>query len=151
MGYTHYWNGQISSETSQALLKDTAHLLSTYHAHPPTTSSSPICGRLGTGDPTLTSTVICLNGDESEGQAHEPFELDISGAHIRFRFCKTARKHYDDVVCAVLLRCLYYNPHPAFEVSSDGSWEEWNGGRELYFKAFGVEAVMPETMTPSWG
>ncbi|KAK6515544.1 hypothetical protein TWF506_007875 [Arthrobotrys conoides] len=141
MGYTHYWNGIISSKTSSLLLKDITHLL--------TTTPIKIRGPLGTGQPIITPEQISLNG-EAEGEgSHESLRLSID-KDIPFNFCKTARKPYDTVVCAILLRCLYYNPPPAFEVSSDGSWEEWTGGRELYSKAFGVEATMPETMTPSW-
>ncbi|KAF3176025.1 hypothetical protein TWF225_009169 [Orbilia oligospora] len=141
MGYTHYWRGLISSKTSHLLLKDITHLL--------TTTTIKIRGPLGTGQPLITPQSISLNGEAEDQDSHESLRIPINEA-IPFQFCKTARKPYDDVVCAVLLRCLYYNPYPAFEVSSDGSWEEWTAGRELYRKAFEAEATMPETMTPSW-
>jgi hypothetical protein len=59
-----------------------------------------------------------------------------------FDFCKTARKPYDAVVtaCLILLKQTYGD---AVEVSSDGSWSEWQDGRDLYAKVFGVEARAP--------
>ena len=137
MGYTHYYKGLIPPESSTQLLTDIQKLLST--------STTSIAGPSGSGDPILTESLVDLNGRDDP---HEPFTVEI-GHPIPFAFCKTARKPYDQVVGAVLLRCQFYSPHPGFEVHSDGSWDEWGPARELYRTAFGVEAEMPEGMRPS--
>ncbi|KAK6531430.1 hypothetical protein TWF281_008235 [Arthrobotrys megalospora] len=140
MGYTHYWSGHLNSSTSSQLTTDIHKLLSI--------TSTKITGPAGTGDPQISPSSINLNGDESADQAHESLNLPI-GQTISFGFCKTARKPYDEVVGAVLLRCLVYN-QSTFTVWSDGCWEEWGDARVLYQTAFGVEAMMPEGLTLSW-
>ncbi|KAK6495366.1 hypothetical protein TWF481_003390 [Arthrobotrys musiformis] len=162
MGYTHYYHGQISRTTSSALQTDIQTLLTTITTTPTLSATIKITGPSGTGPPGLTDpTSISLNAEADGG--HEPLIIPM-GEYIPFRFCKTARKPYDAVVGAVLLRCLFYSPPSGvadgttaegvggkgFVVQSDGSWEEWMPARELYLKAFGVEPTMPEGMTPSW-
>jgi hypothetical protein len=51
-------------------------------------------------------------------------------------FCKTNHHPYDAIVTAILLRLVYaYN----YTVSSDGSWLDWQEGRDLYKATFNAE------------
>jgi hypothetical protein len=106
-----------------------------------------------------TDDRIALNGHGDD--AHETFAWDskappksvpigfitkqgeqLDRNPMDFNFCKTARKPYDAVVVALLLllKDVYGN---AVDVSSDGSWSEWQDGRDLYAKVYGVEAQAP--------
>ncbi|KAK6544340.1 hypothetical protein TWF694_001040 [Orbilia ellipsospora] len=136
MGYTHYWEGGLYHPDK--VIPDILLLL----------DSSPceIRGSNGTGDPEVTATSVILNGDSenpNRNLAHEPLRLYFD-REIGFAFCKTARKPYDQLVGAVLLRCAHYNP--TFEIFSDGTWEEWKPARELYLQVFGWEAEKPGQM-----
>lgn len=59
-----------------------------------------------------------------------------------FSFCKTAMKPYDAVVTAILIRAktIYGS---CVEISSDGEWQEWQAGRDLYEAVFGEVAPNP--------
>jgi hypothetical protein len=59
-----------------------------------------------------------------------------------FEFCKTAYKPYDAVVTAVLIRAkeIYGT---VVEIYSDGNWDEWRAGRDLYERVFGEVAKCP--------
>lgn len=97
-----------------------------------------------------TDDRVSLNGHGEE--AHETFVWDavtppatesaITNVPYHFNFVKTARKPYDAVVVALLLllKDVYGN---AVDLSSDGSWSEWQDGRDLYAKVYGVEARDP--------
>ncbi len=50
-------------------------------------------------------------------------------------FCKTQFRPYDEVVCAVLILAKKHFGS-AITISSDGSWEEWAPGRDLYQTTF---------------
>lgn len=134
MGYTHYWT--ISSPDREAfgrLALDTKQILET--------TSVKICGWDGTGDPEITEGRIAFNGDASTEDDYETFSIESE--EQGFSFCKTSGvRPYDAVVCAVLLRAadIYGD---AIEVKSDGDWPEWQDGRDLYAKVFGIEAPKP--------
>ena len=72
---------------------------------------------------------ICFNGDEKNGLDHETFYLerreykDFSRSNT-FSFCKTARKPYDLLVCAVLILIHTYAPESRY-ISSDGNADDW--------------------------
>lgn len=97
-----------------------------------------------------TDERVAFNGFGEE--AHETFVWEpitppmttsaISNVPYFFNFCKTAYKPYDAVVvaCLLLLKDVYGD---AVDVSSDGSWSEWQDGRDLYTSVFGVEARDP--------
>jgi hypothetical protein len=57
-----------------------------------------------------------------------------------FEFCKTARKPYDLAVTAALIRLAYHFPE-GVEISSDGNEGEWEEGRALCERLFGVGVV----------
>ena len=80
-----------------------------------------------------TSEYISINGVGE--QAHEDFVIYRNDT--RWECCKTARKEYDRVVTAILILMRY--TYPSFSVSSDGSWGEWEHGRELFKDTFYLE------------
>ena len=112
MGYTHYYPqhrdfaphewAELTAVFRSMLATLPAHSASAggYYADQPLV----IRGGDGVGEPDGHGRVINFNGDEATGMAHETFYLSRTGRH--FQFCKTARKPYDLVVCAVLLAAM---------------------------------------------
>jgi hypothetical protein len=92
--------------------------------------------------PEVTDELIRFNGIGSNG--HETFHLPktmepghpSTGKKYRSNFCKTARKPYDAVVCAILLSMHKHAPG-AWDIASDGDLhdEEWLAGVELFRQA----------------
>lgn len=119
MGYTHYFGIKasrltnkereaIASGVKKIIKQDKFKDLLCYEFDEPDKS------------PLAHSSLIRFNGKGDEG--HETFYLDLSGKHEGFKFCKTARKPYDDAVVEVL-RYLAENHPDLFEEdypSSDG-------------------------------
>lgn len=85
---------------------------------------------LGEGVPVITSQEIIFNGDRSEGLHHETFVFSFVNPDDQSGFCKTARKPYDLVVCAVLISLA--NRVDGFEFSSDGDWKDWEDCLKFY-------------------
>jgi hypothetical protein len=82
----------------------------------------------------MDDTVICLNGVGAD--SHETLVIYRNVNRDSWDFCKTAFKPYDSIVTAILLRLVYsYN----YTASSDGSWSDWQDGRELYKATFNAE------------
>jgi len=108
-----------------------------------------IRGGHGTGEPTFTSDLISFNGDAVGGMYHETFYFerefepeswqtpDENGRY--FSFCKTARKPYDLLVTAVLIRVKHH--FPEIIVYSDGESRDWIEGLILVAEVFGSEAA----------
>jgi hypothetical protein len=67
--------------------------------------------------------------------AHETFYIERGS--IRWNFCKTARKPYDELVTAVLILARY--TFDSFSLSSDGNWSDWVLGRELFTRVKRLE------------
>ena len=147
MGYTHYWRTK-----SILHLRDWAHFVekaTKILADPE--ARKLVCAELDNTNepPMVTSEFVRFNGRGEDG--HETFLFcreSSSSSPVRgdalpcFAFCKTATKPYDKVVCAVLLAA-----GEAFKgdiaVSSDGNWEEWREGRELFQRVLGHEPLQP--------
>ena len=81
----------------------------------------------------VTKEFVTINGVGE--QEHETFTLYRNDT--RWESCKTARKNYDPLVTAILILLRY--TYPSFSVSSDGSWEDWIEGRELFKEVFYLE------------
>ncbi|KAH8742664.1 hypothetical protein F5883DRAFT_363290, partial [Diaporthe sp. PMI_573] len=80
---------------------------------------------------------IWLNGVGDSG--HETFSISRGDG-----LCKTGRKPYDLVVCAILLRAYQLVPD-AIRISSEGDPEDWNEARRQ------VSELWPgETMACPW-
>lgn len=131
MGYTHYWqHTTIAPDDWQALVTDAQLLINE--------AGIALAGGDGTGEPEFSDKIITFNGRAAQDEDYETFEL--SSDEETFAFCKTDRRPYDLIVCAILLRAA--NILPNFTVSSDGSWDAWAPARELYARVF--DAQMPE-------
>lgn len=87
-----------------------------------------------------SSNAVRFNGYDKE--ACETFTWLPNPEENRFNFTKTWRQPYDAVVtaCLLLLKKIY-GEH--VEISSDGTWEEWELGRYLYEQALDETAVFP--------
>ena len=91
----------------------------------------------------MDETVICING-VGDGE-HETLIIYRNVNRDGWDFCKTARKPYDDIVTAILIRLANsYN----YTVNSDGSWLDWQDGRELYKATFNSEPTNILTRQP---
>jgi len=136
MGYTHYFRGQNVTITPE-LVTDINNIIVGAMAR-----GISIRNGLGEGEPIVNETEVILNGDASEDEDYETFSFtsgETTGGLASF--CKTARKPYDAVVGAILLRL--HETIPGFEFSSDGSFEEdsdWGKAKSLYLQVFGEEA-----------
>lgn len=136
MGYTHYWRAGKTADWTAAypqIQLDAVKIVKAAQER-----GIALGDATGEGKPVITEGHLRLNGVGDEG--HESFILPSS---LRgFDFCKTARKPYDVVVTAILLRAHHHAP-AGIEVSSDGYWEEWGEGRELVRELFGDEPTCP--------
>jgi hypothetical protein len=119
MGYTHYFTqpADFTEDQWTALKKDIDSIMTNAYFIPT--------------ELTMDETVICLNGVGAD--SHETLVIYRNVNRDGWDFCKTARKPYDDIVTAILLRLVYsYN----YTASSDGSWSDWQSGRNLYAATF---------------
>lgn len=125
MGYRHYFtvNEGLSPDKWADLLEDVREII--------LTSKVVVADWEGVGVPEITADVIRFNGIGQD--SHETFH--ISRQPGGFNFCKTAQKPYDEVVTAVLLRAKDYFGD-GLTLASDGTWEEWLPGRDLYWSIF---------------
>jgi len=145
MGYTHYWTPKtVDEKTWKKFLKDAKEL----HKNLP--NKIKIRGGLGTGKPEFSKNAIYLNGDEKRGLNHETFF--VSPTSGSWTFCKTARKPYDLLVCALLIAA---HETLDYEVNSDGDLEDWLPAIDYYldviyedkydgFDRDQLEAILPE-------
>lgn len=145
MGYSHYFKQTDIPTVPQwnAFLEGVKKLV----------SASPVklAGGLGEAGtlPEITEDTICFNGLGPEDD-HETFWLMRDSSPERrewdegkfpFNFCKTARKPYDLIVCAVLIAADFHLPG-CYEIASDGS----RNNPEEWFPALRfVEEVLGET------
>lgn len=155
MGYTHYFAYRPQdpqwAEAWPALVDDIYELTRVAEEE-----GYDLAGGLGEGRPEIGPDRIWLNGAGDEG--HETFHLagpapadsELGTEEHVFGFCKTARKEYDGVVCAILLRAAQVAPE-AMLIGSDGEWGvEWEAGagegpaaRPLLRAVFGTDAMPP--------
>jgi len=154
MGYTHYTYRPVKNSGSAyfygKLALDAKKLCDYANAN-----GIRIRNGAGEGEPEFTESHFSINGDAShyvEGRdlAHETFYWAgipeqsewRKGESDYFSFCKTAYKPYDAVVTAILIRAktIYGD---CVRISSDGDWQEWQAGREMYETVFGEVAECP--------
>lgn len=142
MGYTHYYtqNRDFTFEEWQEIVTLLVHMLDHlpahttsaggYYADQPLEISSEYNGRF-----------LMFNGKFSLG--HEDFYLKRQGSG--FQFCKTERKPYDLIVCALLLAIQEIAPN-ALEISSDGDMrgDDWQPAREFLANLPGVRQIEAE-------
>ena len=148
MGYTHYWTFDRSKMTQEelkiAFKKAVDEIVNLKNNLP---KEIVIKGGHGYNEPTFSEEEICFNGDIDLDEEHETFRVTLeqpktciySAANPlksiyrdeNFKFCKTARKPYDLLVCASLI-ALSKNIPEAFTYSSDGGEEDWKEPKEFY-------------------
>ena len=96
-----------------------------------------------------TESRVAFNGFGEN--AHETFAWEAicamqpeyrKGEEMFFDFCKTQEKPYDAAVTACLL-WLKECYGDAVEISSDGYWDEWRAGRDIFREVFGYDAKSP--------
>lgn len=127
MGYTHYWKfkpTEKSEKQFKTVIKDCQKILANK-------GDIVICGGGGEGEPIITEKSIWLNGTSENDLYHETFSFSPT-KNLSFDFCKTARKPYDLIVCAILLSLA--NNMTGFSFSSDGDEEDWKPAFEFYEK-----------------
>ena len=140
MGYTHYWTPKkVSFGTWLDFLKKAKKLKDNlpqfsenaggYYATKD--ADTKLCGWDGTGAPIFSIDRICFNGDAEYEVDHETFL--IGPEETEWNFCKTARKPYDLMVCAMLL--LAHN-ELGYEISSDGDYDDWKHSIDFYIDTF---------------
>jgi hypothetical protein len=124
MGYTHYWTIKepIDSDAFDKLQKGIKEIVETANE-----------AGISISDESTDGT-IAFNGAGRD--AHETFVIQLGDTG--FNFCKTADKPYDAVVTASLI-LLKKELGAEVEVSSDGGWHRWQGGRLLYETVFDIQ------------
>lgn len=154
MGYTHYWRRPRKNSGSAymfgKLSLDAKKLCDYANAN-----GIRVRNGLGEDEPEFNEAFFSINGDASSyvdgrDQAHETFYwegIPTISEHRKdepttFSFCKTNYKPYDAVVTAILIRAKHIYGS-CVEISSDGNWEEWQAGRNLYETVFGEVAECP--------
>lgn len=146
MGYTHYFRNEGHKDDKENFLKVVAEAKKLYEAMPATTdtaggyhSSDPLklCGGNGDGEPVFDVNGIIFNGDAESDMDHETFAVYPK---VFKDFCKTARKPYDLMVCAVLLSMKKHLVNFNFSsdgISTVGGTEDWTPAKEFYEKVCG--------------
>lgn len=140
MGYTQYWTPRVASPEEWEKLVERAKKLKD---NLPKYSESAgggfgedagrwkrvikIRGGLGVGKPSFNKKLIWFNGDEKRGLDHETFSIEPKPTG--WNFCKTARKPYDLLVCAILIAA---HDIVGYEVSSDGDFNDWKPAIKFY-------------------
>ena len=141
MGYTHYWqDGEV--ELTKEVVEDVKKILAAAEAEGIAITGDPRGER--PARPVADDGKIVFNGLGEDG-SYETFAFVGAGEGVEsaFNFCKTARRPYDAVASAVLLR-LGEEPGGGC-ICSDGTFfSDWQSGRELFEKALGRDARCPE-------
>jgi hypothetical protein len=140
MGYTHYWKNKSNDKDNENFLKVVEDAKKLYNNMPATTKTAggyhendPLLlgDGEGEGEPIFNDTEIVFNGKGDLG--HETFF--ITTENTEFKFCKTARKPYDLMVCAVLISCKKHLSN--FSYSSNGKEDDWKEAHEFYNQVCG--------------
>lgn len=103
-------------------------------------------GAIGKGNPEITDSVVCFNGDAATNNNFETFAIQLfeTGHYYKieeqekevFGFCKTARRPYDIAVC-ISLMVIKHHLGSDFRISTDGDLDDWSepiAYYENYFK-----------------
>jgi len=153
MGYTHYATRPVRNAGSAYMYNKLAMDAKAICDHAQA-NGLPLANGMGEAgtEPEFTEAYFSLNGvsDENGDNGHETFHWDGIPTLPDYRkkeseyfdFCKTAYKPYDAVVTAILIRAkVIYGS--CVSINSDGSWEDWKAGRDLYEEVFMTPATNP--------
>lgn len=150
MGYTHYYRRKIDGSNlpeAYARFREGAEKIILECQATGITIADGFGERAGYWE--NTESRVAFNGLGEN--AHETFSWDAVcpsqpvyrlNDPMYFDFCKTAEKPYDAAVTACLL-WLKECYGDAVEISSDGYWEEWRAGRDIFREVFGYDAKAP--------
>lgn len=144
-GYSHYWRWHTSQPDPAALARCRADMdrivLARREILEPRTFKIPF-GDAGEVE------VLALNGKGDD--AHESFGFPLApftADDPSFQFVKTLGKPYDEVVTACLIVARDCFGHDVLTIHSDGDWQAWSPGANLYEKVLHRTARNP--LTPS--
>jgi len=155
MGYTHYWDRPKKNSGSAYMFGQLALDAKKVIAQAEKEGIRIRDGQ-GEGEPNFNEGFFAINGDanahtpDGRDLAHETFYWEgiptiqewRKDEPTYFDFCKTARKPYDAVITAILIRAKKIYGE-CVKVSSDGDWSEWQTGRDLYERVFNEVAECP--------
>lgn len=148
MGYTHYWTKQraFTQKEWASLIGITSLLLQKAPGKTATAGGyhkdDPLEIQRDWDDerpPEVTKERIWFNGAGDLG--HETFALMQN--EVGFNYCKTARKPYDLLCCAVLLAAHEIAPD-AIALGTDGEVEDWKPAAEFFEEATGLSVKLEE-------
>ena len=152
MGYTHYFGMKKKSAMNKqkwaSIIEDTKRLLvrlpkdsmSAGGCHAGVPIELALEYDLPDKRPALNSEVITFNGVGEMG--HETFCLEREKENDGFDFCKTHRKPYDLVVCAVLI--VVHTHAPGWRnINSDGDLQDWVPALHWVREVLGEHYQMP--------
>lgn len=139
MGYTHYWTfnkikGRAAHQERayQKAIKECNKVIKSFY--------KTFGGLSGYSAHADGYGGINVNGKGEE--MHEDFILREHFSQNGSDCCKTARKHYDDVVVACLA-ILKHRLKDGIEVSSDGCRDDWACGVNIASEVLGVKIPNP--------
>ena len=124
-GYTHYWRWAQAPDAA-ALSNCIAEMKLIIQARKIILVGPDLPGAVA-GSPKIEGMKVDINGIGDD--AHEPF---VFPGKVGFNFCKTEGKPYDEVVTACLILARDYFPDSVLAISSDGEWQDWSSGANLY-------------------
>jgi hypothetical protein len=121
-GYTHYWTWKVAPDQPrlQRAIGEMNRLVE---------AKRSILDIERADEDAAAPDKIFFNG-VGDG-AHEPF---VFPGKIGWQFVKTAMKPYDVVVTACLIVARDHFTRDELAISSDGTWDAWRGGRDLYIQ-----------------
>jgi tetratricopeptide (TPR) repeat protein len=122
-GYTHYWTWRRPPDP--AALKQT---LAEIH--------QLVDARASLVKVTGGDSSIAIDGVDG-------METFVFPGEAGFNFCKTGGKLYDEVVTAALLVARAHFPRAVLDIASDGTFDDWAAGRELYAEVLAREPPIP--------
>ena len=156
MGYTHYYTPKES--TSKKFEEFSTRCKKLYEALPEKSGTAggyasdqkiEIRGGDGTGKPEFTKEKVWFNGNSKNGTDHETLGISSKDKN-GWNFCKTQRKPYDLLVCAVLIAS---HDLLGYEVTSDGDLDDWIPAMKFYLDTIygydsseneAISKIMPE-------
>lgn len=144
-GYSHYWRWHTSQPDPAALARCRADMDRIVLAR--REILEPRTFRIPFGDAGEVE-VLALNGKGDD--AHESFGFPLApftADDPSFQFVKTLGKPYDEVVTACLIVARDCFGHDVLTIQSDGDWQAWSPGANLYEKVLHRTARNP--LTPS--
>lgn len=142
MGYTHYWDRKPTANYDEEYAAFSGVVKQLIVA----AESRGIIVADGSGEIEggwiVDDDKIVFNGFDKQSYETFWFGRIYPARGLAFNFTKTARLPYDALVTACLL-AIKDASGQKISVFSDGNWDEWIEGRELYELVTGKVAICP--------